>query len=172
MSEDKPIEGMTADEAKLEIDTTLADYNHPYWARRDHPLHDRAVQRMKALHEVAFPKEPTTHDKADQIVLGQALEGLTQEEIDAAEAKRKEEEEEEHLDLTEEERAGLEGLKREWGPEFDQNLILARSAVDATAESFGDELLDILAEDGLGNNPSIIRYFLKVGQKLKDQGVI
>jgi hypothetical protein len=82
MSEDKPMEGMTEEQAKLEIDTILADYNHPYWARKDHPLHDRADQRMKALHEKAFPRQPTTHDKADQIGLGQVLEGVTQDDLE------------------------------------------------------------------------------------------
>lgn len=54
------------------------------------------------------------------------------------------------------------------GPKLDQNLVIARKAMD----QFGDpELKELLNAFGLGNHPALVRYFIKVGRALGEDSV-
>jgi predicted house-cleaning noncanonical NTP pyrophosphatase (MazG superfamily) len=181
MNDEKPVEEMSVEQAEGEINATLGDYNHVYWARKDHPLHSKAVDRMKELHEKAFPKEPEPPKKskethydagsADDLGLKESLEGLTEEEIAASEAKRKEIEEAEDLDLSPEEKAGLAELEREWGSEYKERVAAAVDVVDRLVErrgGEGEELRDMLEESKMGNDPRMIRFLYWIVEEFGD----
>ncbi len=184
MSEEKPIESMSVEECEREINATLGDYNSLYWTRKDHPLHDQAVERMRQLHEKAFPREPEAPKKekgtrylagdADDLGLKQALEGVTEEDIEEAERKREEQAEEEDLeaDLDADEKRALSELKAEWGPEYKARCDLAATAVDMIAEKYGEDLVDLLEDYRLGNHPTLIKFFYRIAEDLKRNGVI
>lgn len=55
------------------------------------------------------------------------------------------------------------------GDVFDQNLSVAKKAIDAFATP---ELKTLLNESGLGNHPEIIRHFFRVGKAISEDGHI
>ncbi len=57
----------------------------------------------------------------------------------------------------------LEILKHDWGNEFDANLSYARDAVDWFADT---ELIALLEETGLGDDPRVVRAAARIGQQL------
>jgi hypothetical protein len=60
-------------------------------------------------------------------------------------------------------------LKTEWGGAFDQNMELARGAL----AHYGDAKLSKELETTLqGNNPEILKLFAKLGQGLREDGLI
>ena len=160
MSEEKPIEQMTVEEAKGEIDRRLEDFESDYW-QNEKPGHRRAVDEMRRLHEVAFPqKGAEPHDNlADQL----EKEGIrTVEDVEkiAAEKKKGNDEDE----LTPEEKEALDGLKNEWGEEYEGNIGIAQKTYETVATQYGDdEFRALMDKEGLGNNPTIIKLFHKVG---------
>ncbi|NIO20942.1 MAG: hypothetical protein GTN76_09430 [Candidatus Aenigmarchaeota archaeon] len=79
--EEKPIEQMTVEEAKGEIDKRLSDFTRPYWDK-NHPLYNQEVEEVRKLHEVAYPqKGAEPHDGlADKL----EKEGATLEDIEKA----------------------------------------------------------------------------------------
>ncbi len=62
-----------------------------------------------------------------------------------------------------ESKAGIEGLKKEWGAGYDKELSFAKLAV---AQVGGDEFKSYLQETGLGNSPQVIKLMAKVGKML------
>jgi hypothetical protein len=65
--------------------------------------------------------------------------------------------------------AAIDGLRKEWGQAFDQNVALAQQAV---AHYGGDKLRSELEGTGLGNNPELARIFAKLGRNLQEDGLI
>lgn len=63
-------------------------------------------------------------------------------------------------------KAGLDGLKAEWGHAFDKK---AEAALFAVKEVGGDELATFFKENGvLGNNPLLIKAFAKIAEDLME----
>lgn len=62
--------------------------------------------------------------------------------------------------------AGINSLKTEWGAAFNDNLSIARLAVNKLGNP---ELKDYLEKSGLGNNPVMIKLFSNVGKFLKEE---
>lgn len=63
----------------------------------------------------------------------------------------------------------LTALKKEWGEAFDQNVGLAKEAVERIG---GDELKQALNQTGLGDNPALVKAFAEVGKFVKQDEVI
>ena len=61
-------------------------------------------------------------------------------------------------------REAFSALEEEWGTEFESNLALAQETAGAVAD---DDLIDLLEESGLGNDPRIIRAAAKIGRLLR-----
>lgn len=59
-------------------------------------------------------------------------------------------------------------LKTEWGAAYDQNLTLARQAL----EHYGDADLKAALNEGLGNDPRVIKVFAKLGKQLSEDGLV
>jgi hypothetical protein len=72
----------------------------------------------------------------------------------------------EYTKMTEE---GVGKLKTEWGANFDKNISMATRAVK---ELGGDELKSILEETGLGNHPTLIKLFVKLGESMGEDTVV
>lgn len=62
--------------------------------------------------------------------------------------------------------AGINSLKTEWGAAFNDNLNIARLAVNKLGNP---ELKDYLEKSGLGNNHMVIKLFSSVGKFLKEE---
>ncbi len=63
----------------------------------------------------------------------------------------------------------VDGLRREWGGDFDKNTELARRAFNA----FGDEDFQKAAKDyQLENNPAFLRAFARIGRQLGEDEMI
>lgn len=62
--------------------------------------------------------------------------------------------------------SGINGLKTEWGAAFNDNINMARLAVNKLGNP---ELKDYLEKSGLGNNPMVIKLFNSVGKFLKEE---
>jgi len=63
----------------------------------------------------------------------------------------------------------VEGLRKEWGREYDANLGLAIQ----TAKTFGGKaLMTSLESSGLGNNKELIQTFSSIGKALASEGII
>lgn len=72
-------------------------------------------------------------------------------------------------DMTKEWVASAKSDKEYGGANFDQNLAVAKAAVEA----FGSEaLVQALADTGAGNHPEMIRFMYKVGKAIKEDGFI
>jgi hypothetical protein len=56
----------------------------------------------------------------------------------------------------------LSTLKDEWGDEFDANLQFAHR----TVEELDDELIAVIEESGLGNDPRVVRAAARIGRLL------
>lgn len=149
---------MSPEQAQQELDSTygaaLNDPSHPFNNASD-PRHARSVARMYEL------RKRIVGDEEDKPLgegqgLAQALEGLTEEDIKAAQQKR----EDSLLPDAE--------LKEEWGAAYEQNVRTAQDAVAAVSQEFDSpELIDLLEETGLGDHPAIIKLFHKIGEGLK-----
>lgn len=62
----------------------------------------------------------------------------------------------------------VEALREEWGADLEANLALAREAAGAVAD---EELVELLEESGLGNDPRIIMAAARIGRLLRaEQG--
>lgn len=59
-------------------------------------------------------------------------------------------------------------LKQEWGDKFDAN---ADSAFRAAREFGGQELSQLLQESGLGNHPTLVKMFAKIGGMMAEDTV-
>ena len=66
-------------------------------------------------------------------------------------------------------RMGLDSLKREWGQEFNAQTQIAKQAFLQLADA---EMVKTMEESGLGNSPQMIKLFNKVGQILKEDGML
>lgn len=66
-------------------------------------------------------------------------------------------------------RMGLDNLKREWGQEFDAQTQIAKQAFLQLADA---ETVQAMEQSGLGNSPEMIKLFNKVGQILKEDGLL
>lgn len=64
---------------------------------------------------------------------------------------------------------GVDGLKVEWGPDFDSNDKLATQAVRRFG---GDELLQVLIETGMAKNPIVVKTFLAIGKAISEDKLI
>ena len=63
----------------------------------------------------------------------------------------------------------IAALKTEWGTAFDQKLETAKLAL---AHYGGEDLAKYLNETGLGNDPRVARMFARMGEQLREDGVI
>ena len=63
----------------------------------------------------------------------------------------------------------VQKLKEEWGGQFDRKAVLAQRAVQHYG---GPELVKVLDDTGLGNNPVLIRLFADIGENLAEDGFI
>jgi len=166
MSEEKPIEQMSADEAKAEIDTRLSDFSRPYWDKNHH-LHREDVEQMRRLHEVAFPqKGEGSHDGLAERLEKEGV--RTVEDVERIAAEKKTGNDEDDSELSPEEKEALDGLKRDWGDDYQANLTVAQETYEGVASQYGDDGFRALMEGGLGNDPAIIRLFYKIGKDLKE----
>ncbi len=59
----------------------------------------------------------------------------------------------------------LKTLKQEFGPEFDKRTEFANRALE---EFGGKELIDVINQSGLGNNPALVKAFAKAGMMLSE----
>ncbi len=64
---------------------------------------------------------------------------------------------------------GVHALQKEWGKSYNENVELARRAFTNFASK---EALDIMEDSGLGNHPEIVKMFSKIGQLLKEDGIM
>lgn len=63
----------------------------------------------------------------------------------------------------------ITGLKKEWGAAFQSNVLKAQKAV----VQYGDaQLVEFLEKTGLGNEPSLIKLFAKIGDSIKEDSVV
>lgn len=60
-------------------------------------------------------------------------------------------------------------LKQEYGSAFENRVEIAKRAVDAFG---GQELKDLLNKSGLGNNPTVVKMFAKIGANLLEDQLI
>lgn len=59
----------------------------------------------------------------------------------------------------------LQGLQREWGDAYEQNVTLAQ---DAVKELGSDELVDFLEESGLGDDPRLIKFAYEAAKLMQE----
>lgn len=59
-------------------------------------------------------------------------------------------------------------LRKEWGKAYEQNIALAKKVLSA----YGDKEIAALLDEGLGNDPRILRIFAKIGSKMGEDGII
>lgn len=59
------------------------------------------------------------------------------------------------------------GLRAEWGAKFDQNINLARKAMKA----FTDEADQSYIDQGIGNDPKLIKIFAKIGESMSEDQI-
>ena len=64
---------------------------------------------------------------------------------------------------------GINALQKEWGKSYNENVELARRAFTNFASK---EALDIMEDSGLGNHPEIVKMFSKIGNLLKEDGIM
>ena len=64
---------------------------------------------------------------------------------------------------------GLAALQREYGPKWDQNVSAAQAVV---RELGGKDMQEYLTKTGLGDDPRIIKFMMKIGSTLQDHSVI
>lgn len=57
----------------------------------------------------------------------------------------------------------IKGLKTEWGQKYDQNINFASRAVQHIG---GEDLVKVMNETGLGDNPVVVKAFAKIGELL------
>lgn len=63
----------------------------------------------------------------------------------------------------------IEGLKQEWGLAFNDKVAQARHVI----QKFGDpDLIKHMDESGLGNDVKLIKFMSKVGEQLKESGIV
>jgi hypothetical protein len=62
----------------------------------------------------------------------------------------------------------LSGLQKEWGQAYDQNMSRAKQAL----QKFGDADLIKMLDQGIGNEPAVIKFFAKVGETLKEGSLV
>ena len=67
------------------------------------------------------------------------------------------------------EQAGIDGLKKEWGPKFDENVKVAK---DALTRFGGEEFKTYLDQTRLGNNPALIKAFVAIGKAISEDKLI
>ena len=58
-------------------------------------------------------------------------------------------------------------LRTEWGKAYEQNLALAKKVFN----TYGDKEINAMMEEGLGNDPRILRIFAKIGSKMGEDGI-
>ena len=66
-------------------------------------------------------------------------------------------------------------LRREWGSDFDRNIVLARRAFGRFAENEGEDLVSLTLCDGqaLGDHPGFLRFLARVGSAVaEDQALV
>ena len=64
---------------------------------------------------------------------------------------------------------GINALQKEWGKSYNENVELARRAFTNFASK---EALDVMEDSGLGNHPEIVKMFSKIGNLLKEDGIM
>jgi hypothetical protein len=168
MSEEKPIEQMSVEEAKTEIDRRLEDFESPYWVN-EHPGHRRAVDEMRRLHEVAFPQRGAEGHNG----LAEKLEneGVTEDDLKRAEKSledlQDQADDQEEIPLTPEQEEGFKKLKAEWGNTYEEKLDQARMAYEGIVQTYAkdNEEFKTLMENSLGNEPCIIKLFSKFAEE-------
>lgn len=64
---------------------------------------------------------------------------------------------------------GIAALKKEWGANYEKQIGLASRVVK---EVGGEEMINLLNETGLGNHPTLVKFFAKLGAESADPGFI
>jgi len=64
---------------------------------------------------------------------------------------------------------GIESLKREWGTDFESQTQIAKQAFLQLADA---DTVKMVEASGLGNSPEMIKLFNRVGQILKEDGML
>ena len=67
----------------------------------------------------------------------------------------------------------LDGLKHEWGENYEANIEIAKGAWQGALATVGDSELnagmeDLINETGIGNNPIALKWFHKLAEKIKE----
>lgn len=65
--------------------------------------------------------------------------------------------------VAQQQEATVSTLKTEWGQKYDENIALAKRAVNTFG---GNEFAKYLDETGLGNDVRLIKAFVQIGQKI------
>jgi len=63
---------------------------------------------------------------------------------------------------------GIEGLKTEWGAAYDTKIKQANAALSETLGDLAPDFKKFLNESGLGDHPTLIKAFAKMGENLKE----
>lgn len=71
--------------------------------------------------------------------------------------------------MTEMQKQAVATLQQEFGAAYDQNLNLAKSAVEQFG---GEELKAVLNQTGLGNNPELVKAFARIGKMVASDEII
>ena len=72
------------------------------------------------------------------------------------------------LDGREKSRVDVETkLRKEWGRAYDEKMALAKKTFNSFADDEGKQMF----EEGLGNDPRIIRLFASIGAKMSEDGI-
>jgi len=73
------------------------------------------------------------------------------------------------VNMEEVQKQSVAALQQEYGAAYEQNLSLAKSAVEQFG---GEELKTMLNQTGLGNNPELIKAFARIGKMVASDEII
>lgn len=65
--------------------------------------------------------------------------------------------------------AVTEGMKKEWGPSYDEKMALAKGALSKFG---GPELLAEIEDTGIGNNPALIKAMAEIGKAIAEDEIL
>jgi hypothetical protein len=113
-----------------------------------HPSHERALQSLAEMYAKAHPEpveeQPTPTEPKETEPTAEPT--TPKEEVDP-------------LGVPEAELQGLDGLRQEWGSEFDTRLQQAQGVAAEFTRQYGDEFVGWLETSRAGSNPLIIKAF-------------
>jgi hypothetical protein len=109
-----------------------------------HPSHEAALKTLSELYSRGYPEAtPEATPTAEQPTPEQPTAEPTPDPLAVPQAE---------LD-------GLDGLRSEWGSEFDANLQQAQNLAGEFAKTYGNEFVDWMEESRAGSHPLIVKSF-------------